>query len=141
MEKEEKYVNEQYFWNFVYSVLFVVLVALSMLYLRSIGRLPHKIPTFDFILLALATFRLIRLFVYDSVTNFVRDHFAQYKTGPGKTLRNLINCPWCTGIWMALIVTFFYFATSLAWYPILLLALAGTASFVQITILKIGHGL
>lgn len=141
MEKEEKLETEQYFWNFIFSVLFVLFVALALYYLRSIGRLPHRIPTFDFILLALGTFRLIRLFVYDSITNFIRDHFAQYKTGPGKTIWNLIDCPWCSGVWVALLISFFYFATPLAWYPIFILALAGTGSFIQITILKIGHDL
>jgi len=133
--------NDQYFWNFVYSVLFVLLVMLSWFYLKSIGPMPDKIPVFDFILLALAIFRLIRLFVYDSITNFIRDHFAKYENGPGKTLSNLLGCPWCTGVWMAFGVVFFYFATPFAWYPILILALAGTASFIQVTIRKIGHGL
>jgi hypothetical protein len=141
MEKGSIKPNEQHFWNFAYSVLFVALAALSLIYLKSAGQLPHKIPTFDFILLSLATFRLVRLFVYDSVTNFIRDHFEKYHTGPGKTLSNLLDCPWCTGVWMALPVVFFYFATPITWYPLLILAVAGVATFIQITILKIGHGL
>jgi len=140
MEPEGKK-NDQYFWNFVFSAIFALLVLLSLFYLKSNGELPRKISVFDFVLLALAIFRLIRLFVYDSVTNFVRDHFAQYQKGPGKTISNLLNCPWCTGIWMALFVAFFYFTTPLAWYPILILALAGTATFIQITIYKTGYGL
>lgn len=140
MENEVK-ANEQHFWNFAYSVLFIFLVGLSMWYLNSIDRLPHKIPAFDFILLCLSTFRLIRLFVYDSITNFVRDHFSQYNNGPGKTMRNLLDCPWCTGVWMALVVTFFYFTSPFSWYPLLLLSVAGVGSFIQITIYKIGYGL
>jgi len=77
MEPEGKK-NDQYFWNFVFSAIFALLVLLSLFYLKSNGELPRKISVFDFVLLALAIFRLIRLFVYDSVTNFVRDHFAQY---------------------------------------------------------------
>lgn len=133
--------NEQHFWNFAYSVLFVIIVVLAMLYLDSRGKLPNRINVFNFILLSLATFRLIRLFVYDSITNFIRDHFKKYSLGPGKTIANLLGCPWCTGVWMAFLVTFFYFATPYSWYPILLLAVAGVASFIQITILKISQGI
>ena len=133
--------NDQYFWNFAYSVLFVFLAGASLYYLNFIGRLPHEVGVFNFILLILATFRLVRLFVYDSVTNFIRGYFAKYESGPGKTMGNLLNCPWCTGIWMALLAAFAYFATPFAWYPIFILALAGAATFIQITILKIGHGL
>lgn len=133
--------NDQYFWNFAYSVLFAVLVAAAVYYLNAHNILPRAITVFDFVLLVLATFRLVRLFVYDSVTNFIRDHFKQYEQGPGKTMSNLLGCPWCTGIWMALLVSFAYFATPLAWYPLLVLAIAGAATFIQITILKIGHGL
>jgi len=140
MDKEE-YKRDQYFWHFVYSVVFVALVALSLLYLKTHDRLPRKIPTFDFILLGLATFRLIRLFTYDLITNFIRAHFKQYKNGPGRVAWHLLDCPWCSGVWMAFAVTFFYFATPFAWYPILILAIAGVGSFVQITIYKIGYGL
>jgi len=141
METEVRKPNDQYFWNFAYSALFVLLVAFSLLYLKSLGQLPNKITAFNFVLLSLATFRLVRLFVYDSVTNFIRDHFAKYTRGPGKTVANLLDCPWCTGVWMALAVAFFYFLTPLAWYPLFILAIAGTATFIQITILKIGHNL
>lgn len=142
MDEEKNTVKgEQYFWNFIFSIFFVFLVFLSVYYLRSVGRLPYRIPVFDFIFLALATYRLIRLFVYDSVTNFIRDHFRKYSSGPGKTIWYLLDCPWCTGVWMALVVAFFYFATPLAWFPILILAIAGTATFIQITILKIGQSL
>jgi hypothetical protein len=133
--------RDQYFWHFIYSVLFIVLVGLALSYLKENGAWPRKIPTFDFILLSLATFRLIRLFTYDLVTNFIRDHFKQYEGGPGRVMWHLLDCPWCSGVWFALAVTFFYFATPLAWYPILILAVAGVATFIQITILKIGHGL
>lgn len=133
--------NEQYFWNFAYSVLFVALIVGAIYYFNSQKILPRTMPLFDFIILILTTFRLVRLFVYDSITNFIRGHFKQYEQGPGKTMRNLLGCPWCTGIWMAFFASFAYFATPLAWYPLLILALAGAATFIQITILKIGYGL
>ena len=56
--------------------------------------------------------------------------------GPPRELprlpRTLINCPWCTGLWFALVVVFAYHATPIAWYAILVLALASAASFLQL---------
>lgn len=133
--------QEQYFWHFIYSAVFVLLVAFALSFLKSHGAWPRKIPEFDFILLCLATFRLIRLFTYDLVTNFIRDHFKQYQSGPGRVMWHLLDCPWCSGVWAAFVVTFFYFATPLAWYPILILAVAGVGSFIQVTIYRIGSKL
>lgn len=138
MEIIEKRHSDQPFWHFVFSAFFVFLVASSLFYLKSENKLPNKIDPFDFILLSLAVFRLIRLFVYDMVTDFVRNYFAKYQKGPGKTIYRLLDCPWCTGVWMAFFVSFFYFATPMAWFPIFILALAGLATFIQITIWKIG---
>ncbi len=141
METIEKKKSDQPFWHFVFSAFFVFLVVLALSYLQSKGELPHKISPFDFVLLSLATFRLIRLFVYDVVTDFIREYFANHHRGPKKTIFHLLNCPWCTGVWMAFFVSFFYFATLFAWFPILFLAIAGLATFIQITIYKIGFGL
>jgi energy-converting hydrogenase Eha subunit G len=48
------------------------------------------------------------------------------------TLSALLHCSWCQGLWFSGFVIFFYFATPLAWPVILILALAGVASFIQI---------
>lgn len=129
----------QYYWNFLFSLLFVVLVALSLRYFESKGSFPERIEEFDFILIILATFRLIRLFVYDSVTDYIRDYLSNFESGPRKTLSNLISCPWCTGVWMAFFIVFFYFYSPLFWLPMLILAVAGAGSFIQVTINRIGR--
>jgi len=131
--------NNQGFWNFLSTVIYLSIVSVSVIILDRNGRLSHDVPTFDFIVMSLAVFRLIRLFTYDSVTSYIRDYFGKFEEGPGKTIRNLINCPWCTGVWMALIVFVLYFSNPLFWYLLLILALAGIGSFIQITIWKIGR--
>ncbi|MFH0852208.1 MAG: DUF1360 domain-containing protein [bacterium] len=119
------------FWNFFFSVVFAALLAASLWFLRKNG-LPRAIPIFDFILLGLAVFRLTHLFVYDHITGWLREFFERFQTGPGKTISNLLSCPWCTGIWVALFVSFAYFATPYAWYVILVFALAGAGTLVEI---------
>jgi hypothetical protein len=126
-------------WHIFFTMLYLLLVWLAISSLDAGGKLRREIPTFDFIILVLATFRLIRLFVYDSVTSYIREYLGQYLSGARKELSMLINCPWCTGIWMALVVFFLYFVNPLFWYFLLIMALAGAGSFLQIVIWKIGR--
>ncbi|HUX80803.1 MAG TPA: DUF1360 domain-containing protein [Candidatus Paceibacterota bacterium] len=128
-----------HFWYTFLSFFLISLATLGYLWLDSNGRLAGFVPTGDFILMALAIFRLIRFFTYDSITAFVRRWFdgADPDSLRG-SLGTLINCPWCTGLWFSLLVAFFYFATPVAWYAILVLALASVASYLQLTANLIG---
>jgi hypothetical protein len=129
MENKQK---NQNFWHFFFSALYLLLVFGVIIFLKSEGKLINKIPSFDFFLLSMATFRLIRLFVHDSVTEGIREYLGKFSSGPGKELSMLINCPWCTGIWMALVIFILYFSNPLFWYFITILALAGIGSIMQI---------
>jgi len=120
-------------WHTFFSLFFALLVIWGGAWLHATGRSSVWVPTFDFFLMALAVFRLTRLFVYDTITEFIRDWFRGYdpRTFMG-TLGTLINCPWCTGLWFGFLVPFFYFATPAAWFIILVLALGAVGSFIQI---------
>ncbi|MFB6465361.1 DUF1360 domain-containing protein [Cytobacillus sp. Hz8] len=103
----------------------------------------------DFILLALASFRLTRLIVYDKITAFLRAPFfdemeEENESGekeiyfvPKKTpirgfIGELLGCYWCTGIWSAMILYsgFLFWPTILG--PVLVvLAVAGLAAIVE----------
>jgi len=96
------------------------------------GRVFYDVPVRDLALISLATFRLTRLFTYDVITKFIRDWFINSRENSfSHTLGALLNCPWCTGLWFSFMVVFFYFATPFAWPVILILALAGVASFLM----------
>lgn len=130
--------KEQDFWNVISSVVFISLAVLLTIYLKNQNNLDFNIPAYDFILLILATFRLVRLFTYDSVTGYIRKYLSQFESGPKKTISNLISCPWCTGMWMSLVTTFLYLAIPASRVFILILALAGAGTFIQIIVWKIG---
>lgn len=148
--------DDQNLWNLIFTVFFVVIVLASIKLLYALDRpIALPMPVFDFILIALATMRLTRLFVYDAVTRFFRDFFVirteekmpdgtamiirrEYKGGPLRTLSHLLGCPWCTAMWFAFFVTFCYYLTPLAYYVIVFLAIAALASIVQITANMIG---
>jgi energy-converting hydrogenase Eha subunit G len=149
--------DDQNFWNIMYSLFFIVVAVLMIrsLYITN-GHLPTSIPLFDLGLLILATFRLTRLFVYDKITHFLRDMFQHVEEvytqegityyaktprtgGPLRTAYELLICPWCFSIWAALFVTYAYFLrTQLFWLPILILAISGLASAVQVFVNMIG---
>jgi len=125
---------EQNAWNFFFIVVYLVIfVAMLFALFRVNGELPRAIGLFDLVLIMLATFRLIRFFVYDKVMRWFRDIFAGSHKGPSKTCYDLLKCTWCLGLWAATFVVFFYFLIpEIAWFVILVLAIAGVASFVQL---------
>lgn len=128
-----------HFWHTAFSLLFFVLAIGAIVHLDMNDLLPTWIPIFDFFLLVLATFRLTRLFVYDSITAFIRGWFyGQSKTSFLGTMGTLINCPWCTGLWFALVLSYFYFITPYAWFLILFLGIAGLGTLMQILVNWIG---
>lgn len=122
-----------HFWHTTLSLFFAALAVLAYGWLAANGRLAEWVPLSDFLLMALAIFRLVRLFTYDAITQFIRDwfHGADSRSLVG-SLGTLINCPWCTGLWFSLIVVFCYFATPVTWYFVLVLALSAVASFFQL---------
>ncbi|MES2203302.1 MAG: DUF1360 domain-containing protein [Patescibacteria group bacterium] len=130
--------KNHYIWNFIFSVFFVLVLAGSlwlMQYMRG-GYLVSVSP-FDTLLMAFATFRITRLVVYDRIADWFRALFAR----PGgffETVQNLLDCPWCIGVWAGLIVTVCYFIFPWAWSIIFFLALAGMGSLLQVIANGIG---
>lgn len=122
-----------HFWNTALSIFFAFLVIASIAYLSDTGRIYYDIPTRDLILIALAIFRLIRLFTYDKITQFIRDWFVGAAPDTLRhTLGVLINCPWCIGLWFSWIIITFYFASIYSWPVILILSLSAAASVIQV---------
>jgi hypothetical protein len=145
-------ITEQYIWQVIFSLVFLVLVFLGIVILDTESRLAYAdLTLIDYALITLATWRLIRLFVYDAITKFIREQFADAikeldahvlvkpKSGPRRTLYELFHCPWCIGVWLAATVTFFYLLTPLAVFPIILLAISAVASFLQLLSNLVGN--
>lgn len=122
-----------HFWYFILSLFFAFLVVVSIALLTENGRIFYTVPVRDLILIALAIFRLVRLFTYDHITKFIRDWFAGAKPDTLRyTISELLNCPWCIGLWFSWMVVTFYFSTVYSWPVILILSLAALASVFQI---------
>ena len=138
-------VTDQYFWNVVFLIFFLCLAFMATVILESESyKLYSDLTLFDYALISLASFRIIRMVVYDTMFAFVREQFfdaTEYKgkvilvkpeRGPRRTLADLITCPWCFGVWSAAMVSFFYLLTPYAFFPVMFLALSAVASFLQL---------
>jgi len=138
-------ITDQYFWNVVFLLFFLCLIFMGAVIIESIGYKTYSTLTLtDFVLITLATFRIIRLVVYDKIFAFFREQFydaTEYKgkvvlvkpeSGPRRTLADLLSCPWCFGVWASATVSFLYLLTPYAFFPTLLLALSSVATFLQL---------
>ena len=147
-------ITDQYFWNFIFSLFFIALTITGAIILESEAYRPlQSFELVDFMLISLASFRLIRLFVYDAITKFFREQFWNTKkagrgggvmlekpsSGPRRTIADLLSCPWCFGVWAAATVTFFYALTPYAYFFVVFLAIAGVATFLQLLSNMVGH--
>ncbi len=143
--------------EFMLALFFMaVMVVVSIAYDNN-GMFTFKnISIFEFFILVLAVFRLTRLFVYDGIMQYVRDlcvikervkdEFTGKEkiichkptVGLRKVLSDLLACPWCVGVWLSAAVIIIYTTLPISHLIIFILAVAGLASFVQITINGIG---
>lgn len=142
--------DDQNFWDLVLSVLFaLLLIAAGWSLWRAYGAYPWRIGWLDALLLSLAVFRITRLLVYDKITRFIREWFmlkkevthddgtkwvqlSTRKKGLFAAVHDLLQCPWCTGMWVALVAVWGYFLFPWAWFVMLMLAVSGAASIVQL---------
>jgi hypothetical protein len=128
----------QNFWNFIFSIFFIGVLVVAILYMKEArGGYMLSVAPFDALIIALATFRITRLVVYDKITRWFRDLFMG-RNGPLGTVADLLQCPWCIGIWASLVVVFCYVLFPWAWFIIFFLAMAGVGSFLQIVANAVG---
>jgi hypothetical protein len=102
------------------------------------------IRPFNLLVLALASFRLAHLLVFDRITDFIRDPFlkkelvtdehgaAKIEKKPANKLGYLLTCYWCTGIWTsAALVGLRAFSPRIGRPVVLVLAVAGAQSLME----------
>ncbi len=145
-------ITDQYIWNFVFTLFFLVLIFMATIILHNIGyKTPESLTILEVVLMMLATFRFTRLFVYDAITAFFREQFwdaevlkngsvvlVKPEHGPRRTLADLLSCQWCFGAWSGATVAFFYLLTPYAFFPVLILAISGVGTFMQLLANMVG---
>lgn len=146
-----KMATDQIIWNTVFGILFLAVVLLSARYVSHLPtstQLQH-FSVFDLLVVSLAAFRLTRLFTFDKITAFIREWFLDSGEngtlqkpphGVRRTMAELLECLWCTGLWAALIAYVLYASNLflLGVFLVQLLAIAALASILQLLSKKIG---
>src|SRR5690606_25909625 len=114
--------------------------------------MTFELTVWEFVLIALATFRLTRLIVFDKITEFVRKPFIEEVeeinehgeiefyietkgNGLSKWIGELLSCHWCRGMWVSIFLILFYlYFPFYAQIPILILAVAAVAAIIELII-------
>jgi hypothetical protein len=86
-----------------------------------------------FILIVLATYRLAEVISIDTITEPLRLEIGKRAAGNKiwKFFANLLNCPYCVGIWIAIPGALIMRPTSLTFFIIYWLSLAGGQAFLE----------
>ncbi len=126
-------------WNF-WATLFFILCVIGL----GIGLQWKGIATEDFTLgnitlMVLATYRLTRILVFDKIFKLFRDFFRTHqRLYVFFVIKEIITCPWCAGVWVALTIIGIFFLVPFGELFIILLAISGIASFIVILVNFVG---
>jgi len=130
MSESEKPTGQQKFWNFMATIIYVVLIVLLGYALKQKDVKIEQIRIWEVFLLALASYRLTRILVFDKIFKFFRDFFrSKSQLQVFYVVKEILGCPWCAGVWVALFNVAIYFLVPYGNLFIYLLAIAGIASF------------
>jgi hypothetical protein len=133
--------QDQHFWQGIALLGYAALCALSVWLVARYGTSDiASLTFFDLALLGLAAFRAIHLITYDKIFDIVRAAFMDQSGGRLKNaergwrrlLCEFIQCIWCTGMWSGLIVVTIYFLGVWGHYAVIVLAVAGLGSLLQV---------
>lgn len=133
--------DEQHFWSAVALLAFVAMCALAVALIMRYGAFDPAALTFlDLALLGFAAFRLVHLLTYDKIFDMVRAAFmdregARLKTaerGWRRLVCEFMQCIWCTGMWSGLIVVTIYLLGVWGRFAVIVLAVAGLGSMLQL---------
>jgi hypothetical protein len=120
-------------WNILSMVVFVLLLIAAGTLLIEMGIDITRITWGDLILLSIATYRMIRLLVYDRIFKLVRDFIRSFEgTGLGDSLKTIITCPWCAGVWISLFNVAIFYLVPFGQLFIYVMSIAGIATFLQL---------
>ena len=105
--------------------------------LGQLTDMPLPSP-FQFILIALATFRLTHFIVFDRLGYLVRSPFVdeagnpRYRRGLLHTIGEGITCFWCCGVWVSALLYLGFWQFPVVMRPLIaLLAVAGVQSAIH----------
>ncbi len=131
--------HQQKSWNFLATLFYIACLVALGFGLKSIGVTKEDFGIGDIVLMSIATYRLTRILVFDKIFKLFRDFLkSRDNLSVFYVIREIITCPWCAGVWVALIVTAIYFMVPFGDIFIILLTISGIASFLVVSVNFIG---
>lgn len=131
--------EQQKSWNFLATVFYVVCLVGLGYGLNRMGITKEDFRIGDIALMAVATYRLTRILVFDKIFKLFRDFLkSRERLSLFYVIREIITCPWCAGVWVALIIVALYFMVPFGDIFIILMTISGIASFLVVSINYIG---
>ena len=126
-------------WNFLATVFFVLCLIALGYFMHREGIKLQDASLLDLFIMSLATYRLTRILVFDKIFKLFRD-FIRSRSGwkVFYVIREIITCPWCAGVWVALTIVILYYFVPFGKLFIYILAISGIASFFVIVVNNIG---
>jgi len=144
-------ITDQYFWNFIFGIFFLILVILGSIILETEARMTFGDLTFlDIALLTLATWRLTLIFGTDTATKWFREQFYDLKkvgkgysfelpkVGPRRVFLDALVNPIRSSVWIGALLTFCYLLSDVLFYPLLFLSIAALVIIVQAIVERFG---
>ncbi len=126
-------------WNIVSMLVFVLLLIVLGIQLQEKGIWIENISLFDLLLICIATYRMTRLIVYDRIFKLVRDIIRSFEgTGIGDSVKSIITCPWCAGVWISLFNVAIFYLIPFGVLFIYVMAIAGIATIFQLSVNILG---
>lgn len=122
------------------ATLFYIVCLVALGYgIKRYGITREDFGIGDIALMSIATYRLTRILVFDKIFKLFRDFLkSREKLHVFYVIREIITCPWCAGVWVALIVVALYFMVPFGDIFIILLTISGIASFIVVSVNFIG---
>jgi hypothetical protein len=126
--------------NFLSTFVFLLVLSISIFLLQKIGFKIEAVTILDLVIITLATFRVIRMLMYEKVFGLIRYLInSRGKKLFFNSLGNLVKCPWCTGVWAALFVFDLHYLIPYGLYLNYLLAIAGVASVLVVAVNNLNY--
>jgi hypothetical protein len=123
-------ITKEKIWNAFSIFFYAFLVFVAGYFYHRSGRSLDDITIWKWFIMVMATYRLTRILVYDRIFKFFRDFTKATSTKAFFiAMKNLITCPWCAGVWAALLVFVLEMFVPYGIYLNYLLAMAGAGSF------------
>jgi hypothetical protein len=120
-------------------VFYAVFVVILGYYFNKKSIKVEDIKLWDVVLLSLATYRLTRILVFDKIFKIVRDFIkSRSRLYVFQVIKEIITCPWCAGVWVALVVVILYYLVPYGNLFVYLMVISVIASFFVVTINFIG---